>query len=136
MEDYSELHNYLLAILESFTKLRYVPETQEKEDNAPKSEVISGGDTFIAQAPLRSPEDFGNTRFWSRQGHVEVDVCPEGGGNLLVTGPGSLTVTGPTGAEVGAKGRLGAVSVEADLIKFAVGNKGYSKQNRMSELVV
>ena len=32
---------------------------------------------------------------------------------------------GPTGVEVGAKGRLGAAAVEADLLEFRAGNKGY-----------
>ena len=78
---------------------------------------------FITLRPLRSGTGFGDTVYRSSEGHLE-DNCTEGG-NLSVAGPGGLTVTGPTGVEVGAKGKLGAVAVEEDLLKFREDNQGY-----------
>ena len=115
MDEFSDLHNYLLATPESFRKLRYVPETVEKKDKTLKKEDISGVDAFITQAPLWLVGDFQSTRFWGSQGHVE-DTCSEGGGrggNVLLSEPGSLTITGPAGVVVRAEGKLGAVSIEA-----------------------
>ena len=116
MEDLSDFHNYLLATPESFRKLRYVPETVEEEVEAPKKRSIPGEDVFIEPIPLWSSTAIRNTRFRGSEGHLE-DSCRDGGGNLLVAGPGSLTVTGPTRVEVGAKGKLGAVAVEEDLLR-------------------
>ena len=104
MEEYSDLHNYLLPTSESFRKLRYVPETVEKEVEAHEEEGISGGDAFVTSAPLQSGRDFGDARLRGSQGHLE-DGCSGGGENLLVAEPGSLAVTGPAGVVVGAKGR-------------------------------
>jgi len=127
MEDSTDLHNYILITAESFIKLQYVPETEEKEVNAPKCEGISGEDAFIAQVPLRSDGDFGNARSRGRLGHLE-DGCPEGGGNLLVSEPGSLTVTGLARVVIGAEGKLGTVSVEVGPQKFGVGKTSYRRR--------
>ena len=102
----SDFHNYLLATPESFRKLRYIPETVEKEVEAPKKRSIPGEDVFIEPVPLWSSTAIRNTRFRGSEGYLE-DSCRDGGGNVLVVGPGSLTVTGPTRVEVGAKGSIG-----------------------------
>ena len=68
MED---LHNYLLATPDSFRKLRYVPETVEREDEAPKKKSISGEDAFVKLVSLRSSRNFGDTRY-RRIGAVKV----------------------------------------------------------------
>ena len=82
MDEFLDLHNYLLATPDSFRKLRYVPDTPVKDEEvALKVDEVSitGEDAFIAQAPLRPKVDFRSIRFWRCQSRVE-DTCSEGGG--------------------------------------------------------
>ena len=44
---------------------------------------------------------------------------------MLLSEPDSLTITGPAGVVVGAKGKLGAVSIEARPPELGVGKSGY-----------
>ena len=79
MEDYTDIHNYFLATLDSFRMLRYVLEMVKDEDKAPKKDEVSitREDAFIAQAPLRNEGDFWSTRFWGSQLAPKVVVVAE-----------------------------------------------------------
>ena len=107
MEYKSEPHNYLLASMESYQKLRDELETAKREIGTWRRRSTDGEGAFVTSRPLRSSTGFSDTRYRSSEGHLEGN-CAEGG-NLLVAEPGSLTITGPVGVEVGAKGRAVAV---------------------------
>ena len=88
---------------------RFVPETANKEVEAPKLRSIDG-DAFVTLLPLRSSVDFSDTEF--RGSQDELEVIPEGGN--LVAEPGSLTVAGRTGID-GAEARGEVVEAGAQV---------------------